>query len=155
MWLVYFQLKFKRPLHWYFIILFYSILHYGEFFQFRQVLFLILILNRCFFDGFEQNKIKKGVIISLHQYVPFYFKLVCLPWQCEENFALINVKTKLDSKRFKHTNLVMILWNFLILCTNLKSCIYWPKSQYKFEAFQPFCELQIFSDSTQMCTHPQ
>ena len=39
----------------------------------------ILILDRCFFDGFEQNKMNKGAIICLHHYVSFYFKFVCFP----------------------------------------------------------------------------
>ena len=84
----------------------------------------ILILDRCFFDGFEQNKMNKGAIICLNHYVSFYFKFVCFPWWCEWNFPLMNVKMKLDSKRFKRKSLVLIFWNFPVLCTNLKSCAF-------------------------------
>ena len=96
-WLAYFQSKFVRPLHWYSIILFYSVLLYSpsqRVFLVRQVLFLILILNRCFLDGFEQNKMRKGVIICLHHYISFCFKFVCFPRQWVGNFSVINVKTK-------------------------------------------------------------
>ena len=34
-------------------------------------LFLEQVLSRCFFDGFEQNKMIKGVTICLHRYVSF------------------------------------------------------------------------------------
>ena len=37
----------------------------------------------------------------------------------------MNVKTKLDSKRFKCKTLVLIFWNFLVLCQNLNpACIH-------------------------------
>ena len=60
------------------------------------------------------------------------FKFVCFPWRCVGNFPLMNMKMKLDSKRFKRKNLVLIFWNFLFLCTNIKSCVYSPESQNKF-----------------------
>ena len=92
----------------------------------------ILILDRCFFDGFEQNKMNKGAIICLHHYVSFYFKFVCFPWWCERNFPLMNVKMKLDSKRFKRKSFVLIFWNFPVLCTNLKSCAFaWNSKQFE------------------------
>ena len=91
---------------------------------------LILILSRCFFDGLEENKTNKVVIISLHDYVSFYFKSVSFPWRCVGNFHLMNVKTKLDWKRFKRKNFVLIFWNFLVLCTILKSCVYSPEIQH-------------------------
>ena len=43
--------------------------------------------------------------------------------------SLMNVKIKLDLKTFKRKNLVLVFWNFLVLCTNLKSCMYTPESQ--------------------------
>ena len=62
------------------------------------------------------------------------FKFVCFPWRCVGNFPLMNMKMKLDSKRFKRKNLVLIFWNFLFLCTNLKSCVYSPESQNTFSS---------------------
>ena len=44
--------------------------------------------------------------------------------RCVGNFPMMNAKTKLDLKRFKRKNLVLIFRNFLTLCTNLKPYMY-------------------------------
>ena len=115
-------------------ILFYFILFYFS----SWWVFLVQTIFVSYFDfkqvflwwiWMKKNKMNKGVLICLHHYVSFYFKFVCFPWRCVRNFTLMNAKTKLDSKIFKRKNLVLIFWNFLILCKNLKSCMYSSESQ--------------------------
>ena len=81
---------------------------------------------------------------------------------------LMNVKTKLDPKTFKRNNLVLIFWNFLVLCTNPKFCVYSPESQkntiwstptlpWAAESFWPstvanFSDSPVVSFLTWLCT---
>ena len=68
---------------------------------------------------------------------------------------LMNVKIKLDLKTFKRKNLVLVFWNFLssYVQTLNPACIR-LKVKIEFEALQPLCKLQNFTDPTQMGTHP-
>ena len=54
------------------------------------------------FQNVIQNLLSQKYVILLHLFPP------------------MNVKTKLDSKIFKRKNLVLICWNFLVLCTNVQ-----------------------------------
>ena len=80
----------------------------------------------------DLNKMKwKKKLKCISMFFSFYFKFVCFSWQCVRNFPLMNLKPKLDLKIFKRKNLVLIFWNFLEVCTNLKSCMYSTESQRK------------------------
>ena len=88
-----------------------------------------LILNFCFcwvkiFQNVTQNQLSQNYINLLH-FLLFQICLLSLT-MCRE-FPSDECKNKI--RLFKHENLVLIFWNFLILCTNLKSYLHSPESE--------------------------
>ena len=106
------------------------------------------------FQNVTQNLLSQNYV-NLLCFFFFCFKLVGFPWCCVENFSLMNVKTSFDSKRFKLKNLVIIFWNFLILYTNLKYCVYSPESENTIWSSPTFLwAADFFWPRTVMHTHP-